>query len=235
LLNVLVVLPTYNEAENIALLLPELLKQPLDVCVVDDGSPDGTGDIAADWSRRDARVRLVRRAGKLGLGTAYAAGWRVALEQGYDAALTMDADFSHHPRYIPAMITAAAGADLVIGSRYVRGGDVRYPFHRRFLSKTSNLVARTALGIRARDCTAGFRLYRSAMLQALPLDQIRSNGYSFLTETLWYVQRAGARIAEVPIIFEDRVRGHSKISSREVFKGMATVARLTLRRITGNT
>jgi dolichol-phosphate mannosyltransferase len=173
-LNVLVVLPTYNEAENIALLLPELLKLSLDVCVVDDSSPDGTGDIAAEFVRRDARVKLVRRAGKLGLGTAYVAGWRVALEQGYDAALTMDADFSHHPRYIPAMITAATQADLVIGSRYVRGGAVLYPFHRRFLSQTSNLVARVALGIRAHDCTAGFRLYRTALLRKLPLDAIRS-------------------------------------------------------------
>lgn len=229
----LVVLPTYNEAENIALLLPELLKLPLDICVVDDGSPDGTGDIAAEFGRRDTRVKLVRRAGKLGLGTAYVAGWRVALEQGYDAALTMDADFSHHPRYIPAMLAAADNADLVIGSRYVRGGAVLYPLHRRFLSKVSNRVARVALGIRAHDCTAGFRLYRAAVLRKLPLDAIRSNGYSFLTETLWHVQRAGARIAETPIIFEDRVRGQSKISSREVFKGVAMVARLTMRRFTG--
>ncbi len=229
----LVVLPTYNEAENVALLLPELLKLPIDVCVVDDGSPDGTGEIAAEFARRDARVKLVQRAGKLGLGTAYVAGWRVALDQGYDAALTMDADFSHHPRYIPALIAAASHADLVIGSRYVRGGAVMYPLHRRFLSRTSNLVARIALGIHAHDCTAGFRLYRTTVLRKLPLDAIRSNGYSFLTETLWHVQRAGARIAETPIVFEDRVRGQSKISSSEVFKGVAMVARLTMRRFTG--
>jgi dolichol-phosphate mannosyltransferase len=232
-MKVLVVLPTYNEAENLALLLPQLLALPLDICVVDDASPDGTGTLADTFARNDPRVTVLHRAGKLGLGTAYIAGWRTALSRAYDAALTMDADFSHHPRYIPAMLAAAEGADLVIGSRYVPGGEVRYPFHRRFLSKTSNLVARLALGFSVHDCTAGFRLYRSTLLHKLPLDEIRSNGYSFLTETLWHVQHSGARVTETPIVFEDRVRGHSKISSHEIWRGMTTVARLALRRITG--
>lgn len=232
-MKILVVLPTFNEAENIALLLPELLKLPVHVCVVDDGSPDGTGRIADDWAGRDARISVIHRSGKLGLGTAYIAGFRAALARGYDAALTMDADFSHHPKYIPAMIDAAPNADLVIGSRYVSWGEVRYPFHRRALSRISNLVARTLLGLQAHDCTAGFRLYRSAVLSAMPLDSIFSNGYSFLTETLWHAQRGGFRIAEVPIVFEDRVRGASKISSREIFKGALTVLRLSVRRAQG--
>ncbi len=229
----LIVLPTYNEAINIMLMMPELLKLPasVEICVVDDNSPDNTGQLAADWAAKDARVHVLHRAGKLGLGTAYIAGFRYAFEHGFDAALTMDADFSHHPRYIPAMLAAFDEADLVIGSRYVPGGDVLYPFHRRFLSKASNLVARTVLGLKAHDCTAGFRLYRISVLQQVPLDQIFSNGYSFLTEMLTWMQAKGARIAEVPIVFEDRQYGVSKISTQEIFKGMLTVARLAARRL----
>jgi dolichol-phosphate mannosyltransferase len=231
----LIVLPTYNEAVNIMLMMPELLKLPasVEICVVDDNSPDNTGQLAADWAAKDARVHVLHRAGKLGLGTAYIAGFRYAFEHGFDAALTMDADFSHHPRYIPAMLAAFEGADLVIGSRYVPGGDVLYPFYRRFLSKASNLVARTVLRLKAHDCTAGFRLYRISVLQQVPLDQIFSNGYSFLTEMLTWMQAKGARIAEVPIVFEDRQYGVSKISTQEIFKGMLTVARLAVRRLKG--
>ncbi len=225
-MRVTVILPTYNEADNISLLLPELLALPLSVCVVDDNSPDGTGEIAAEWAARESRVSVVRRAEKLGLGTAYLAGFAWALEHGAEAVMTMDADFSHHPRYIPAILAAAENADVVIGSRYIPGGDVLYPFYRRFLSKTANFVARAALGLRAHDCTAGFRLYRADVLREVPLDRIRSNGYSFLVEMLTFAQRAGIRIAEVPIIFADRERGVSKISSREVAKGMLTVGRL---------
>jgi dolichol-phosphate mannosyltransferase len=234
-MRVLIVLPTYNEAINIMLMMPELLKLPafVEICVVDDNSPDNTGQLAADWATKDPRVHVVHREGKLGLGTAYIAGFRYAFEHGFDAALTMDADFSHHPKYIPSMLKAFDKADLVIGSRYVPGGDVLYPFHRRFLSKTSNWVARTVLGLRAYDCTAGFRLYRANVLQRVPLDRIFSNGYSFLTEMLTWMQAKGARIAEVPIVFEDRQYGVSKISTQEIFKGMLTVARLAVRRIRG--
>lgn len=232
-MRVTVVLPTYNEAENITLLLPALLALPLDVLVVDDNSPDGTGDIAAEWAAREPRVTVLRRPGKLGLGTAYVAGFKAALARGAEGVLTMDADFSHHPRYIPAILAAAEQADLVIGSRYVPEGDVLYPFHRRFLSKTANFVARAALGLRAHDCTAGFRLYRADVLRTVPIDRIRSSGYSFLVEMLTYAQRAGVRIAEVPIIFADRERGVSKISNQEVAKGMMTVARLVRDRLLG--
>ena len=228
----LIILPTYNEAVNIMLLMPELLKLPafVQICVVDDNSPDNTGQLADDWAAKDPRVHVLHRAGKLGLGTAYIAGFRYALVQGYDAALTMDADFSHHPKYIPAMLAAFVQADLVIGSRYVPGGDVLYPLYRRILSKASNLAARRLLALNAHDCTAGFRLYRLSVLQQVPLDQIFSNGYSFLVEMLTWMQAKGARIAEVPIVFEDRQYGVSKISTQEIFKGMATVARLAVRR-----
>ncbi|MFN4293526.1 MAG: polyprenol monophosphomannose synthase [Thermoflexales bacterium] len=230
-MRVIVVLPTYNEAENIALLIPELLALPLDICVVDDASPDGTGRIADDWAAREPRAHVVHRTGKLGLGTAYVAGFHFALDHGYDAVLTMDADFSHHPRYIPAMLRALERADLVIGSRYVAGGDVLYPFHRRFLSKTANAVARAALGLRPRDCTAGFRLYRAAVLQTVPIDSVFSNGYSFLIEMLNLVQGFGFSIVEVPIIFADRTRGQSKISSVEIARAAYTVSRLAYRRL----
>jgi dolichol-phosphate mannosyltransferase len=230
-MRVLVVLPTYNEAENISLLIPELLKLPLSVCVVDDASPDGTGRIADEWVEREARVHAVHRAGKLGLGTAYVAGFHYALDHGFDAALTMDADFSHHPKYIPAMLEQIKHYDLVIGSRYVPGGDVLYPFHRRFMSKAANTAARIALGLKPRDCTAGFRLYRAHVLQTAPIDSVFSNGYSFLIEMLNLVQGYGFSIAEVPIVFEDRVRGQSKISSQEMVRAAYTVARLTYRRV----
>ena len=227
---ILIILPTYNEATNITLLMPELLKLPVHVCVVDDNSPDHTGDLADEWAARDARVHVIHRAGKQGLGSAYVAGFRYALAQGFEGVLTMDADFSHHPRYIPAMLAALEQADLVIGSRYVPGGDVRYPWHRRILSRLSNATARLALGLNAHDCTAGFRLYRSSTLAQIPLDQIFSNGYSFLVEMLTLAQADHARVAEVPIIFEDRRYGKTKISTREIFKGMYMVGRLTLRR-----
>ncbi len=231
-MRVIVVLPTYNEADNISLLIPELLKLPaLSVCVVDDNSPDGTGRIADEWAAREPRVQVVHRAGKLGLGTAYVAGFHFALDHGFDAALTMDADFSHHPKYIPAMLEKIRQYDLVIGSRYVPGGDVLYPMYRRLMSKTANAAARIALGLKPRDCTAGFRLYRAQVLRTVPIDAIFSNGYSFLTEMLNHVQGYGFSIAEVPIIFEDRVRGKSKISSREIFKAGYTVVRLTYRRV----
>ncbi len=227
---VVVVLPTYNEAENLQLLLPELLGLPVSVCVVDDNSPDGSGEIAESWRARDARVFVLHRPGKLGLGTAYRAGFHFALAHGFAGVITMDADFSHHPRYVPDLIAQMDRYDLVIGSRYVAGGDVRYPFHRRWLSRAANWIARTTLKLQPRDCTAGFRLYRAEVLRAVPIDTIFSNGYSFLLEMVALVQGYGFRIGEVPIIFEDRVRGRSKISSIEIVKAAYTVARLASRR-----
>jgi glycosyltransferase involved in cell wall biosynthesis len=229
-MRVLAILPTYNEADNISLLIPELLKLPLSVCVVDDASPDGTGAITDAWAAKEPRVHPVHRQGKFGLGTAYVAGFHYALDHGYDAALTMDADFSHNPKYIPAMLERIRQYDLVIGSRYVPGGNVLYPFHRRLMSKMANTAARITLGLKPRDCTAGFRLYRAKVLETVPIDSVFSNGYSFLIEMLDYVQGYGFSVAEVPIIFEDRVRGKSKISSKEMFRAAYTVSRLAYRR-----
>jgi glycosyltransferase involved in cell wall biosynthesis len=236
--HVTVVVPTYNERENIERLVPQLLELDicpahLTVCVVDDHSPDGTGEYADQLAAANARVEVIHRPGKLGLGTAYIAGMRHAMAHGADAVLTMDADFSHHPRYIPSMVKAISAADLVIGSRYVPGGQVLYPFHRRLLSRGANAFARLMLGLQAGDCTAGFRLYRRRVLESIPLDQIFSNGYSFLIEMLYYVQRSGWKVGEVPIIFEDRRYGQSKISQNEIIKAVYTCTRLLARRLTG--
>jgi dolichol-phosphate mannosyltransferase len=230
-----VVLPTYNEAENITRLVPDLLALPegLRIIVVDDASPDGTGALADKFASEHAgRVMVVHRAGKLGLGTAYMAGFAAAEQLGSDGVITMDADFSHNPQHIGAMLACLADADLVIGSRYVPGGAaVNSPPARRLLSWSANLVSRTALGFKAHDVTAGFRIYRRNLLAALPLDQIFSSGYSFLIETLYLIERGGWRVAEVPIQFYDRTAGQSKVSRLEIARAMYTVMRLTGRRL----
>ncbi len=235
--NTLVVVPTYNEADNLAELLAQLLDLPLmlGVVVVDDNSPDGTGQLADEWAARyPGRVFAVHRPHKMGLGTAYIAGFRRALDLGAIRIMTMDADFSHHPRYIPAMVALSQTRHVVIGSRYVPGGGHRYwTWQRVILSRGANLVARAALGLSARDVTAGFRLYRREVLESIPLDQIFSNGYSFLVEMLFLCQRRGWQIGEVPIVFEDRRLGKTKISRQEVFKAQYTVLRLFMRRLLG--
>lgn len=231
-----IIIPTYNEVENIEILVPMLLALPLDagVIVVDDNSADGTGALADRFAAaHPGRVLVIHRPRKLGLGTAYLAGFALALAEGAQLILTMDADFSHHPRYIPAMVEMARqGHDLVIGSRYVPGGSTPdFPLQRVLLSHGANAFARAMLGLRAHDATAGFRCYRRAVLEALPLDTIFSNGYSFLIEMLYLVQRAGFRVGEVPIVFEDRRRGASKISRQEIVRALYTVLRLTARRV----
>lgn len=234
-MSICVVLPTYNEAENIVRLVPALLALPLDltVIVVDDHSPDGTGQLADQLAATHAgRVQVIHRAGKLGLGTAYLAGFRRAFELNADFILTMDADFSHAPHHIPDMAALTDRADLVIGSRYVPGGGaVDSPPLRRFISQGANLAAHLCLGLKARDCTAGFRLYRQAVLRSIPLDRIFSSGYSFLIEMLYLVEERGWRVAEAPILFHDRRLGQSKISRNEIFRAMYTVSRLMVRRL----
>jgi dolichol-phosphate mannosyltransferase len=231
----IVIVPTYNEAENIRLLVADLLAlpAPIDVVVVDDNSPDGTGQIADELSALHPSVHVIHRPGKLGLGTAYIAGFQMGLANDYDRILTMDADFSHHPRFVPAMLERSqAGADLVIGSRYVAGGGTAgCTLPRKMLSWSANAVAKTALGLQAMDCTAGFRCYRRPVLESINLDAIRSNGYSFLIEMLYRCQRRGWQVGEVPILFENRRRGASKISKQEVFKAMQTVFRLAQERV----
>ena len=229
-----VIVPTYNERENIVLLVPELLALPVGVhvLVVDDNSPDSTGLIAEEMSAKNSRVSVVHRPGKMGLGTAYIAGFKQALAAGSDCILTMDADYSHHPRYIPAIIERNHTADLVIGSRYVRGGGaVDSPTMRRLLSYGANAFAKTMLGLKALDCTAGFRCYRREVLESIELDSIFSNGYSFLIEMLYQVQRRGWKVAEVPIQFMDRRLGTSKISRNEINRALYTVLRLSAARV----
>jgi dolichol-phosphate mannosyltransferase len=217
----LVVLPSYNEAENAVPLAREVLAQDprLEVLVVDDASPDGTADLVEKEQIREPRLHLLRRPGKLGLGTAYLAGFRYGLERGYDQVLTMDCDFSHHPRYLPAILEAAQQSDLVIGSRYVPGGGIRnWALRRRVLSRFANFYTRLLLRVPVHDCTAGFRCYRREVLERVGIEAIRSSGYAFLEEMVQRVHRAGFRIAEVPIVFEDRTRGASKISHTEIYR-----------------
>lgn len=230
-----VVIPTYNEKENLPGLITALLAldTELHLVVVDDASPDGTGSIADEIAANEPRVNVIHRIGKLGLGTAYVAGFRYALGLHADRVLTMDADFSHNPAYVPDIIALCSVDDVGIGSRYVAGGglDAQWGLHRRLLSAAANRVARTMLDLRARDCTSGFRCYRSEVLRTIPLDEIRSNGYSFLVEMLFRCQERGFRIGETPILFEDRHEGTSKISQMEILRGVKTVMRLWLQRI----
>lgn len=226
-----IIVPTYNEKGNIEPLVGQLLSLPLDlgVIIVDDNSPDGTGDIADRLvAQYQDQVQVIHREGKLGLGTAYIAGFRRAMAEGADYIITMDADFSHPPDQIPNMVAKMEqGYDLVIGSRYVPGGRaVECTLPRRILSWGANAFARTLLSLKAHDTTAGFRCYRREVLESIALDQIFSNGYSFLMEMLYRVQQEGWRIGEVPIVFHNRQQGVSKISRNEIYKALYTVLRL---------
>ncbi|MEM9774520.1 MAG: polyprenol monophosphomannose synthase [Chloroflexota bacterium] len=235
----MVIVPTYNEADNINDLFQQIIDLPVSIGIinVDDNSPDGTGEMADEWAKKyPNRIVPIHRAGKLGLGTAYIAGFKKALSlTGVKRIMTMDADFSHNPRYIPAMIEMGKAKHMSIGSRYVPGGGQKNcTWDRIVLSRGANGLAKTLLGLQAMDTTAGFRLYRRQVLETIPLDEIVSSGYSFLVEMLFLVQRYGFQVGEVPIIFEDRRAGTTKISRNEIFKGMATIGRLFLRRLSGN-
>lgn len=233
-MSVAVIVPTYNERENIERLVEELLALPLNlhVIVVDDNSPDGTGAAVKAMMTQQPQVHLIERAAKLGLGTAYIAGFKYALAQKFDLIMTMDADFSHNPRYIPALVDLARVHHVTIGSRYVPGGGVEnWEWYRRFLSWGANTFARTALSLKAKDCTAGFRCYHRSVLLNLNLDDIFSNGYSFLLEMAYKCQQMGCSFGETPIIFANRTKGTSKISQNEIFKAMYTVLRLALSRL----
>ncbi len=226
-----VIIPTYNESDNLAALITELhtYTPELTIVVVDDNSPDGTGELADQIATQNQRVHPIHRPRKLGLGTAHIAGLKWAMSQNLEPILTMDADFSHSPRYIPDLIHATNTFDTVIGSRYVPGGGTLHcTLPRKTLSRGANTFARLMLGLKATDCTAGFRAYRRAVLDSIDLDAIVSDGYSFLIEMLYHCQKGGWRIGEVPIIFEDRRRGKSKVSKQEVLKALNTVMRLRL-------
>jgi dolichol-phosphate mannosyltransferase len=218
----LVVVTTYNERENLPTLVDEIFTHApaVELLVVDDNSPDGTGAWVRERALSEPRLKLLARPGKQGQGSAVIAGLRYAVEHNYDAVLSMDADFSHHPRYIRDLLAGLQGepaaADVVIGSRYVSGGGVEgWPLRRRLMSRAVNIYTRLMLRLRVRDCSGGFRAYRVARLAQLDFSQIVSTGYSFHEEFLWRVKRLGCRIAETPIVFVDRVKGESKINMRE--------------------
>jgi len=225
---VVVVIPTYNEADNLAWIVGRLRTAvpEVDVLVVDDGSPDGTGAIANELARADTQVSVVHRTVKAGLGAAYLHGFSVALGRGYDVVGEMDADGSHQPEQLPLLLAALEDADLVIGSRWVRGGRVvNWPLSRKLLSVGGNLYARVLLGIAVRDVTAGYRLFRRSTLEVIDLAGVESSGYCFQVDLAWRTTKAGQRVVEVPIEFVERVRGESKMN-----RGVATES---LRRITG--
>lgn len=229
----LIVVPTYNEKDNLPSLLEALTSFPdeIHVLVVDDGSPDGTGDIAAEWSARTPRVHLVRRAGKMGLGSAYVAGFRWALEHDYERIFEMDADFSHDPKYVPQMLAAAENADLVIGSRYLTGVNVvNWPMSRLLLSWFANKYAKFVSGLPIHDCTAGFKCFRREVLEKIDLDRIAASGYGFQIELHYKAWKKGFRLAEVPIVFVDRRAGTSKMSGQIIREALLLVVRLRLGR-----
>lgn len=231
--NLLIVIPTYNEKENIKGLIHLLLEieSKPDILVVDDNSPDGTGEILDKLSLKyPGRVSAIHRRKKLGIGSAYIQGFKYALEQGHDYILTMDADFSHHPKYIQNMMERSKNCHIVIGSRYIKGGGIKnWGLFRQINSKTANFLAKTMLGMKCNDCTAGFRLYKKEVLLPSILDKIYSNGYSFLIEILYKCQLNGFQISEIPIIFENRRAGASKISKNEIIKAIKTLLRYWIR------
>ncbi len=211
----LVVLPTYEERDNLPRVVPAVLAAlpGAEVLVVDDRSPDGTGELAEAMAREDGRVHVLHRDGPRGLGPAYVAGFRWALARPYRLVFQMDADLSHRPADLPALRAAADTYDLVLGSRYVRGGGVEgWPLHRRLLSRWGSFYARSVLGLGFRDLTGGFKCFRREVLAAIDLGSIRSRGYAFQVETTWRAWRAGFLVGEVPIVFPDRTAGRSKMS-----------------------
>jgi dolichol-phosphate mannosyltransferase len=213
---VVVIIPTYNEAENVRLIVERLLAAvpTVDVLIADDNSPDGTGAIADELAAVDDRVHVLHRAGKEGLGAAYVAGFAWAREKGFDAAVEMDADGSHAPEELPRLLDALRGADAVLGSRWVSGGSVvNWPVHRLLLSRIGNLYTRLALGMPYRDATGGYRAYRTDVLEKIDVDAVASQGYCFQVDLTWRTHRGGFRVIEVPIRFAERERGASKMSS----------------------
>ena len=228
-MNAIVIVPTYNERDNLTSLIPAILEVDgaLDILVVDDGSPDGTGELVEAFAEASSRVQMLQRGSKQGLGTAYVDGFRYALAQGYDYMVQMDADFSHRPEDLPRLLEAAEDADLVIGSRNVPGGRVENcSFVRRFISKGGSLYARTLLSLPIKDCTGGFKCFHRSVLERIDLGGMRSNGYGFQVEISFLAHRAGFRIAEVPIVFPDRTAGQSKMSKSIFLEAASLVWKL---------
>ena len=237
----LVTVATYNEMENLPALVDEIFQvaPQVDLLVIDDNSPDGTGRWCDEKGAEDPRVHCLHREGKLGLGTATIAGMKYGIEHGYRYVLNMDADFSHHPRYLPDLLAGMEGGDgppvdVMIGSRYVPGGGVEgWPLKRHLMSRGVNLWARWLLGLKSKDCSGAFRCYRTEMLKKLDFDAVRSRGYSFQEEILWLLKRAGARFGETPIIFVDRQHGASKINNKEAIAALGIILTLGARNLFG--
>ncbi len=233
----LVVMPTYNEAESLGELVPRVLEQDprIDVLVIDDASPDGTGAIADELATRNERVQVVHREGKLGLGTAYLRGFRFGLERGYDYLLEMDSDLSHDPKYLPDLLAAVDdGADLAIGSRYVRGVNViNWPMSRLLLSYYANKYARWVTGLPLTDATSGFKCFRRRALEVIDFDRVGSTGYAFQIEMDFRAWKAGMKLVEVPIVFTDRDRGESKMSGAIVREAVWRVWALRFKSLFG--
>ena len=219
----LVTLCTYNERENLGEIIPEIFRfaPHANILVIDDNSPDGTGQLADELAAQDSRVHVLHRAGKLGLGTATLAGFAYAIEQGYDLLINLDADFSHHPRHLPALLECMSRADVSIGSRYVVGGGVvGWGLKRHLMSQGINWYARLLLRLRTKDNSGSYRCYRIAKLRELDLSKFRARGYAFQEEVLYRCRRIGCRFEETPIMFEDRRYGESKINLREVIEAL---------------
>jgi dolichol-phosphate mannosyltransferase len=233
---ILVSMATFNERENIAALIQEIhvVVPSADVLVTDDSSPDGTGDLADALAAADPRIHVLHRQGKLGLGTAILAAMRFAMDRRYDLFVNMDADFSHHPRYLPDILAGMRRHDVMIGSRYVHGGATAgWPLSRRLMSLGVNLVVRALMRSPAKDCSGGYRCYRVARLRQARLHNMLSRGYSFQQEVLYRCRKAGCRIGETPILFENRKAGDSKVDHREAVRSMSLLIWMGLQAMFG--
>ncbi len=233
---VIVIIPTYNERKNIEKLIPDIIElyPNINILVVDDGSPDGTGDYVKLLSQHDDRIHVLKREGKMGLGTAYAEGFKYALKNGYDLIIQMDADYSHDPKVIADFLEAIKENDLVIGSRYITGVNViNWPMRRLLLSYLANIYTSVITGMPIKDSTGGFKCFRKEVLASIDLDKIRSNGYAFQIEMNFKTFKKNFRIKEVPIIFVDRVEGTSKMSKKIVREAIFMVWKLRYRSMLG--
>jgi len=222
----LVTLATYNERDNLAGLIDAIHQYapPADVLVIDDNSPDGTGQLGDELAARDPRVRVLHRPGKLGLGTATLAAMRYAIDKDYDFLLNLDADFSHPPRYIPDLLRGMDRRDVMIGSRYVAGGGTEnWPLSRKIMSRGVNAMVRFLFRMPVQDASGSFRCFRIAKLRTVPLERVRSRGYSFQQEVLYRCHRAGCKLGETPIIFENRRAGASKVNGREALRSISMI------------
>jgi dolichol-phosphate mannosyltransferase len=232
----LVSLATYNEAGNIAALIADIHKvvPHADILVIDDNSPDGTGRIASELAERDPRVHVLHRPGKLGLGTATLAAMKFAMAQDYDYLLNMDADFSHPPRYLPGILAGMGKHDVMIGSRYVRGGGTEnWPLPRRVISQSVNFLVRLLFGMPVKDASGAFRCYRVSKLREVELNRIRSRGYSFQQEVLFRCYKGGCKLGEYPILFENRRAGASKVNRKEAVRSISMILYIGLRNVFG--